>query len=54
MKLILVALLLAVSLSDPQPPVLPEQFTAEFEESSALVVIGITDGIYYHDAPNNR
>ena len=55
MKLLIIAALLALAICDAKtPPLFPEQFSAEFEESSVLIVIGITDGAYYYDAPNKR
>ena len=55
MKLLLLAIFVALAFCDPKkPPLFPEQFSAEFEESSQLIVIGITEGHYYYDSVNQR
>ena len=55
MKVLILAALVAIAICDPkQPPLLPEQFTADFEESAQLIVIGLTDGHYYYDSVNKR
>ena len=52
--LILAALVVIATCQGRYPPNLPSQFSAEFEEASQLIVIGITEGEYFYDAPNNR
>ena len=52
--LILAALVILATCDNKTPPTFPEQFSAEFEEASQLIVIGITEGEYYYDAPNKR
>jgi hypothetical protein len=55
MRVLLLALVLCLAAcQNPTPPILPEQFTMEFEEASQLIVIGITQGTMYYDDTNKR
>ena len=52
--LLLLTLIAFAACADPEIPVLPDQFEFDFEESSILIVTGITEGTYYYDAPKER
>jgi hypothetical protein len=55
MRILVACILLALALAEaPTPPVWPNQFTMEFNETSRIIVAGITKGIWYYDAANNR
>jgi hypothetical protein len=36
------------------PPIHPEQFQLDFEETAKLITSGTTKGSIYYDAKNNR
>lgn len=53
MKILLIAVLVAFAACEElraSPPLLPEQFTAKFEEASILIVTGITEGWWHYDS----
>ena len=53
MKFLLLAVLVAFVACEElkaSPPLLPEQFSAKFEEASILIVTGITEGWWYYDS----
>ena len=55
MKVLILALLVAFAACEGlklTPPMLPEQFSAKFEEASVLIVTGITEGFWYYDSKN--
>ena len=57
MKILVLALLAVFAICEAPnltPPLLPEQFSAKFEEAAILIVTGITEGFWYYDSKNQR
>ena len=57
MKILILTVLLAFATCEElkaSPPLLPEQFSAKFEEASILIVTGITEGWWYYDSKNQK
>ena len=53
MKNLLLLALFAIAFTQT-PPVLPPQFTIDFNETAKLLTTGTTKGTIYYDASNNR
>lgn len=53
MKYLLFLALLVLAFTQT-PPVLPPQWTLDFNETAKLLTSGTTKGTIYYDAPNNR
>lgn len=55
MRILVACFLLVLAFNEaPTPPVWPNQFTMDFNETSRIIVAGITKGTWYYDAANNR
>ena len=53
MKYLLLSLFLVLALAQ-NPPLWPQQFSMEFNETQRIIVAGTAKGKWYYDAPNNR
>lgn len=55
MRSILLCFLLVLAISNDQtPPVWPNEFTMDFNETAKMFISGKTTGTWYYDAANNR